>query len=430
MDNIVMKILKVDGMTCSMCEKAIENTLKKLDGVKKVKASYKNKTVMIKYDKNKIDQKLIASSLDKEGYIIITDSNNRVVIIAFIIMFGLYLIFKNTNLFYFVPEIKDNIGYGLLFIVGLLTSIHCIAMCGGINISVSMDRKFKSGFLYNLGRVTSYTIIGGIVGGIGSTIAINDTIKDIISIVAGIFMIVMGLNMTNIFKSNFINIHIPKFIGRFINKNKKNANSPFIIGMLNGLMPCGPLQTMQLYALGTGSILKGALSMFFFSLGTTPLMLGLSTLSSFISGKMGVQLKKISGVLVVFLGIIMFNRGFDYTSITNLKEPSFDPKKVTIAVIKDGYQEVTTRFENGRYKPIVVEKGIPVRWTIVIEDGDLNGCNNSIIIKEYNLQKDLDYGDNLVIFTPNDIGKFKYTCWMRMIASSIYVVDDIETINK
>jgi sulfite exporter TauE/SafE/copper chaperone CopZ len=429
MDNIVMKIFKIDGMTCLMCEKTIENTLKKLDGVKKVKASFKNKTVMIKYDKNILDQKKIASSLEKEGYIIQTNDNNKLVITSFIIILGLYLVFKNTNLFNFVPEIKDNIGYGLLFVVGLLTSVHCIAMCGGINISVSMDNKFKSGFLYNLGRITSYTVIGGIAGGIGSTIAFNDTFKDMVSIIAGLFMIIMGLNMTNLFKNSFMNIHMPKFIGKIVNRNKKNIRSPFIIGMLNGLMPCGPLQTMQLYALGTGSIFKGSLSMFFFSLGTTPLMLGLSTLSSFISGKMGVQLKKLSGVLVVLLGVVMFNRGFDYSFITNLSKPSFNSNNVTISVIKDGYQEVTTRFENGRYKPIVVQKGIPVKWTIVIEDGDLNGCNNSILIKEYDIKKDLEYGDNLVTFIPDDIGKFKYTCWMKMIASSIYVVDDIESIN-
>jgi hypothetical protein len=250
-----------------------------------------------------------------------------------------------------------------------------------------------------------------------------------VSIIAGLFMIIMGLNMTNLFKNSFMNIHMPKFIGKIVNRNKKNIRSPFIIGMLNGLMPCGPLQTMQLYALGTGSIFKGSLSMFFFSLGTTPLMLGLSTLSSFISGKMGVQLKKLSGVLVVLLGVVMFNRGFDYSFITNLSKPSFNSNNVTILVIKDGYQEVTTRFENGRYKPIVVQKGIPVKWTIVIEDGDLNGCNNSILIKEYDIKKDLEYGDNLVTFIPDDIGKFKYTCWMKMIASSIYVVDDIESIN-
>jgi sulfite exporter TauE/SafE/copper chaperone CopZ len=428
------EILKVDGMTCHNCEKTIEKSLSKLVGVIKARASLKNRTVIIKYDTRKTGHKDIEATIEKVGYNIVTEGNNRLVIISFIVILGLYLIFKNTNLFNFIPEVKDNIGYGLLFIVGVLTSIHCIAMCGGINISVSMNNnkdtnKFMPGLYYNLGRLTTYTVIGGIVGAIGSTIALSTTLKDAVSVGAGIFMIIIGINMTGLFKNiNVLHIHLPKFLSKFIANRKQNTRSPFVIGLLNGLMPCGPLQTMQLYALGTGSMIKGALSMFIFALGTMPLMLSLSSLSGFLSGRMGVQLKKMSGVIVAVLGIVMFNRGFDYTIITNLTKPSIDLNSVTVAQIKDGYQEVTTRFKNGRYQPIVVQKGIPVRWNIVIEDRDLNGCNNSIIISAYDLTKDLEYGDNIITFTPDEVGSFKYTCWMRMLSSYINVVDDIASL--
>ena len=433
MENIITEMLKVDGMTCHNCEKTIEKAISSLTGIIKVKASYKNKNVIIKYNTTKTSKKEIISSIEKVGYTILTPGSNKFVLIAFIVMLGLYLIFKNTGLFNFIPEVEDNIGYGLLFVVGLLTSIHCIAMCGGINISVSMnagvDNKFKPGVLYNLGRLVSYTLIGGIVGAIGSTISFSNTAKDLVSVAAGIFMIFLGINMTGMLKNNkAFNIRLPKFITKFLNKQKKNTKSPFIIGMLNGLMPCGPLQTMQLYALGTGSFINGALSMFIFALGTIPLMLGLSSASGLLSGKMGVQLKKMSGVLVVVLGIVMFNRGFDYSFISKLTQPTLNLDNVTVAVIKDGYQEVTTRFTNGRYQQIVVQKGIPVKWTIVIEQGDLNGCNRAIDISTYNITKDLSYGDNLVTFTPDKVGTFKYTCWMHMISSYIYVVEDVASI--
>lgn len=433
MNNIVTEILKIDGMTCHSCEKTIEKEIGSLDGVIKIKANFKNRNAVIKYDSNKLNKKIIASSIEKVGYTLVTEGNNKMVIIAFIIMTGLYLIFKNTNLFNFIPEVKDNIGYGLLFIIGLLTSIHCVAMCGGINISVSMNscanNKFRPGLLYNLGRLTSYTIIGGIVGAIGSTISFSPSAKDAVSVIAGIFMVILGINMTGLFKNvNILRIKLPKFLVKFLIKQKKNTKSAFIVGLLNGFMPCGPLQTMQLYALGTGSFVKGALSMFFFALGTIPLMFGLSSISGFLSGKMGVQLKKMSGVLVVVLGVVMFNRGFDYTIITNLTKPKINLNNVTVAVIKDGYQEVTTTFERGRYKQIVVQKGIPVKWTIVMGGGDLNGCNNAIEITEYDVTKDLTYGDNLVTFTPFETGTFKYTCWMRMLASYIHVVDDVASI--
>lgn len=433
MNNEITEILKIDGMTCHNCEKTIEKAISQLEGILKVKASFKSRTVIIKYDTNKLSKKDIVSAIEKVGYIVIKDDNNKTVIIAFIIIFGIYLVLKNSNIFNFIPEVNDNIGYGLLFIVGILTSIHCVAMCGGINISVSMnhcgDNKFKPGLLYNLGRLIAYTIIGGIVGAIGSTISFSSTAKDIVSILAGIFMIILGMNMSGLFKNiNVLRIRFPKSISKFFSKQKRNVKSPFIVGLLNGLMPCGPLQTMQVYALGTGSIIQGAMSMFVFALGTIPLMFGLSSLSGFLSGKMGVQLKKMSGVIVVVLGIVMFNRGFDYTELTNLKEPAININNVTVAVIKDGYQEVTTRFENGEYQQIVVQKGIPVKWNIVIENGDLNGCNKTVDISVYDITVELKYGDNLVDFTPSKTGKFEYTCWMNMLSSFIYVVEDVSVI--
>jgi plastocyanin domain-containing protein len=145
---------------------------------------------------------------------------------------------------------------------------------------------------------------------------------------------------------------------------------------------------------------------------------------------MGAQLKKMSGVLVVVLGIVMFNRGFDYSFISKLTKSSINLDNVTVSVIKDGYQSVTVRFEDGRYKPIVVQKGIPVEWTIQIESGDLNGCNNEIVMSTYDIDKKLDYGDNLIEFTPNKTGTFKYTCWMHMLSSYIYVVDDIASLKQ
>lgn len=431
MSEMTMKIIKIDGMTCRSCEKVIETALSKLDGVVKVKASFQNATVMIKWDSSKLKLKDIIQVIEKSGYEVAIDNSNRLVIITFAILFGLYLIFREASFFNYVPEVDDNMGYGLLFIVGMFTSIHCIAMCGGINIAVNMsnsDHKYRSSLLYNMGRVISYTIIGGIVGGIGSAITFSSTAKDIVSILAGLFMIGLGIGMTGLLRRRgSLNI-LPKSLIGLINKIKGKTKSPFIIGLLNGLMPCGPLQTMQLYALGTGSIIKGALSMFVFSLGTVPLMLGLGSLSAILSGRMGVKLKKLSGVLVVLLGIIMFNRGFDYSIFNRQASPVVDPSKVTTSVIKGDYQEVTTRFENGRYQSIAVQKGIPVKWIIVIEDGDLNSCNNAIEISEYEITKDLNYGENIVEFTPDKVGIYKYTCWMHMMRNVIYVVDDIASI--
>jgi sulfite exporter TauE/SafE len=326
-------------------------------------------------------------------------------------------------------------GYGILFVVGLLTSLHCIAMCGGINLSQCVSYKYSSGtktgnlkpsFLYNAGRVVSYTVIGGIVGGIGSVVSFSGATKGIVAIIAGLFMVIMGLNMLNIFPwLKRFNPRMPKLFGNKI-YNNNGKNGPFYIGLLNGLMPCGPLQAMQLYALGTGSVAAGALSMLIFSMGTVPLMFGFGAVSSLLGKKFTGKLMKVSAVLVMVLGFIMMGRGFLLSGINPTFADSTSVKSNSnVAVAENGVQVVSIDLKPNGYAPIVVQKGIPVKFIINAAAENINGCNNAIIIPKYNIQKALEPGENIIEFTPEETGTIPYSCWMGMIGSSIKVVDDL-----
>lgn len=94
------------------------------------------------------------------------------------------------------------------------------------------------------------------------------------------------------------------------------------------------------------------------------------------------------------------------------------------ATVEDGVQYITSTVSNGRYEPITVQQGIPVKWTLNVPSGSLNGCNNSITIPKYNLQVELKTGDNVIEFTPDESGTFPFSCWMGMITSSITVVNE------
>ncbi|MDF2535901.1 MAG: hypothetical protein K0R18_2060, partial [Bacillales bacterium] len=122
-------------------------------------------------------------------------------------------------------------------------------------------------------------------------------------------MVLMGINMVGIFPSlRKLMPRMPRFIAKKVNTEKR-GKGPFVVGLLNGLMPCGPLQNMQIYALLTGSALLGALSMFLFSIGTVPLMFLLGALSSVLSSRFTQMMSKVSAVLVIILGLIMMNGG-------------------------------------------------------------------------------------------------------------------------
>ena len=203
------------------------------------------------------------------------------------------------------PLAEAGMGYGMLFVIGLITSVHCIAMCGGINLSQCIPavrspawpNRAGSRFavlapavLYNAGRVVSYTVVGVIVGAVGSLVSVSGRFQGVVQLIAGVFMVIMGINMLGLFQGAFgsvlrrFNLRMPAIFAKKINEQKTNSKNPLIIGFLNGLMPCGPLQAMQLYALSTGSPIAGGISMFLFSMGTVPLMFGIGALSSFLSG--------------------------------------------------------------------------------------------------------------------------------------------------
>ncbi|MHB1393651.1 MAG: urease accessory protein UreH domain-containing protein [Clostridia bacterium] len=449
--------LKIDGMTCSNCELRIENALNKLEGITEVKAEYSRSKAHVTYDADVVALQDIIDVIAKAGYTASLHKKsanaeaakkpeaarskediNQLVGIG-IILLALYVIIKNTVGFNFIPEINQSMGYGILFAVGLLTSLHCIAMCGGINLSQCVSYKhsdasgtgnLKPSFLYNSGRVVSYTVIGGIVGGIGSVVSFSGGAKGIVAIIAGLFMVIMGINMLNIFPwLKRFNPRMPKIFGNKI-YNNNGKNGPFYVGLLNGLMPCGPLQAMQLYALGTGSIAAGALSMFLFSIGTVPLMFGFGAISSVLGKKFTGKMMKVSAMLVMILGFIMMGRGLMLSGVNATAVVADSSAKGNVAIVENGVQVVSIDLKPNSYGPIIVQKGIPVKFIINAEGKNINGCNNTIIIPKFNIEKALEPGENIIEFTPEQSGNIPYSCWMGMIGSSITVVDELTQVTS
>ncbi len=472
MSSIKTITLSVKNMTCVNCENIIEKELSKADGVLGVEASYSKGMVKITYDEAFIQPEEMILLLEQHDYHAepwnenrnrdgknshqdnnvsrkVQDSKLTNITSALIILFALYLLANHFGVFNIIrnfPVAKAGMGYGMLFLIGVLTSVHCVAMCGGICLSQTVSPKntgnaqpggfsaIRPSLLYNLGRVISYTVIGGIVGAIGSVVSFSGPMKGAVQLLAGIFMIIMGLNMLNIFPwLRRLNPRMPKILVKKLSPLRGQSNSPLYIGLLNGLMPCGPLQAMQLYALSTGSPVKGAISMFLFSIGTVPLMFLFGALGSLLNKKYTSKMMTVSAVLVVFLGVFMLQNGIGLSGFAIPTMPSLtgtaDSKEANIAKIENGIQVVTTGLESGRYEPIIVQKGIPTKWIIQAQEGDINGCNNSIIIPKYNLQKDLAIGDNIIEFTPEESGTVPYSCWMGMIRSRITVVDDLSSID-
>ncbi|HPX69238.1 MAG TPA: sulfite exporter TauE/SafE family protein [Bacillota bacterium] len=428
--------IKIFEMTCTSCENRVEKAVRQLEGVIYAKASYSGQYMEIEYDDDLCGMNNIKDAVKNAGYSTEGSKDCKFMGIL-IIAVGVVLLGLKTGGFDMEAKLT-NASYAVLFIVGVLTSLHCVGMCGGIMLSQSLSKESKNRFeaiqpalLYNIGRVISYTILGGLIGALGSVFTLSIAAKAAVQIFAGAFMIIMGLNMAGFSAFRKFQIRLPQFAC----KAKSKSGSPLIVGLLNGLMPCGPLQTMQLFALGTGSAAKGALAMFVFSIGTVPLMLTFGALSGLLSKGYTKKILKFSGVLIIVLGLIMGNRGLalagininPITAFASNSAGSSNPY-VAKATLQDGIQIINMTADNNGYAPnaFYVQKGIPVRW--IIDGKELNSCNNAIVARGLNLERKIKKGENIIEFTPGD-KDINFSCWMGMISGVIKVVDNLDSVD-
>ena len=422
--------VKINGITCDSCRNKIKKELLNKKEIKDVEII---KDIAKVTSFKKIDEINIINIINSLGYFTkkdyisenIKDIDSNIKLKEFIIIFIsilllIFLIKKifGYNIFNMIPTISDNITYGMLFITGLLTSIHCISMCGAINLMITFNREnkinLKRPILYNLGRLISYTLIGGFIGLVGSVISVSEVINGLIIIFASIIMLLMSLSMLNIIK-----FKLPKL--KF--KDKIKTSNSFIVGLLNGFMPCGPLQAMQVYALSTGSFIKGAFSMFLFCLGTIPLMFSVGVIFNIVKGRKRIILNKISSILILLLSVVMLFRGLSTIGI-NFSALFNNYGNYTASTIYKNYQEVKINLSYGSYDDIIVQKGKKVKLIINVQENYLTGCNNVVMINEFNIKKKLEVGENIIEFTPDKVGTYSMNCWMNMITNNIKVIDD------
>ncbi|MDO9508486.1 MAG: sulfite exporter TauE/SafE family protein [Thermovirgaceae bacterium] len=443
--------LHLRGMTCSGCERIVENTLREIPGVLNAKANYGGGFVDVVHD-GTLSPETLSRAVEEAGdYSTAAKGKNTSGDPAAFIPVGLAVMLFLVLRYFgvdpaLVPTISASAGLGLLFIIGLTTSLHCVGMCGGIQIAQCTGdpgegRSLIPSILYNAGRVVSYTLLGGLIGMAGSVLSFSPRVQGSIMLAAAIFMALMGLNalLPDLVRVRF---GLPSGLA-VLRKRLSKGRGSFVIGLLNGLMPCGPLQAMQLYALGTGSFLAGASAMFAFSLGTVPLMFSLGAVSSLLTVKYRRIMRAAGGGLVVVLALFMaqnglalagFSGSLNSVSRSGAAEfaasgssaaelpPVSSPAAVanTVAVEQVVVVNVTSR----GYASVRAVAGVPIRLIFRAGPGAINGCNNAIVIPSLQLKLSLKQGDTEApVFTPEKAGIINYSCWMGMIPGRIEIVE-------
>ncbi len=216
--------------------------------------------------------------------------------------------------------------YLAIFLIGLLGSMHCIGMCGGFVAMYSLKKPAARASLpyhalYNLGRVTTYSLLGGVMGLIGSFGAYIGKLRGIpgaVLLIAGALMILMGMNIAGIpgKEELFENTEITSrsafrsALHRIL--AMESAGGTFLLGLLLGFLPCGLLYPIFIQAAASSNFFSGSLSMALFGLGTVPAMMSFGYLVTRIRPKLRLALYRVSAVLIILLGLRTLLRGMAF----------------------------------------------------------------------------------------------------------------------
>ena len=452
---LTKETLRVRGMHCANCENIVEHSLRHLRGVRTAKADYGSETVSVTYDDRRCNAFQMAKALELKGYECsqITrprpwrDGFRKFMRIAFGLLGIIAIFFAGSQIpaVDALPDLGQQASVGLLFLAGLLTSFHCVGMCGGFVVGYT-TRDAMGGrrsyalahFAYGLGKTLSYTGLGALFGLAGSLLTLTPAMKGTAALLAGIFLLGFGLNMLHLMPHlRLFGLPTPRWLSRFVHAGFRKHQNPFAIGLLNGLMiACGPLQAMYVMAAGTGSPWEGARILLVFGLGTLPLMLGFGFLTSYISRNAGQKILQASGVIVLSLGLIMVNRGlvltgagYDFASVANRinRESIGLRQKLSHLAMRHGhYQTIRTEVGREGFEPssFVLRKGVHVHWVIDVKE--LTECNRVIVVPKLGLTIDLKLGEQTVEFTPSHEGMILWSCWMGMLRGEFQVTDAVD----
>ena len=346
----------------------------------------------------------------------------------------------------------------VIFITGLTTGgLTCAAMQGGLLASVIANQKGEAQKLKKLeptksknlaglttadwqpvavfliAKLAIHTVFGFFLGALGSVLTLSLGVRLAFQLFAAFFMFATAMNLLNVHPIfRFVAIQPPRFIRSWLKKTVKNESlfAPFVLGMMTILIPCGVTQAMEILVVSNGNALQGALVMFAFILGTSPVfaLIGLATAK--LSDKFAKLFYRIAAAALIFMALYNVNGALialdSPLSITRLSQglvQSANTTKIADTTTTNGVQKVQINISNTGYSPrsFSVKAGTPVELTLATTN--TYSCAASFVMRGFNIQALLKPTDTQAFtFTPTTPGVYAYSCSMGMYTGTMTVL--------
>ena len=333
------------------------------------------------------------------------------------------------------------------FALGLVTSIHCVSMCGPMVVTYALKgteegtvgRRIAPNVAYQVAKLVSYAAVGLVLGAIGSAFDLAP-VRPYVMVVAGAFMILLALGMTGrVPWAARLTPRPPRLLVRALSATRHRAvadadegraslATPITFGLLTGLMPCAPLMAAQLSAAASGSAISGALFMLAFGLGTAPLLFAFGTASSFVPARFKRQAMVALAVVVLVFGVTYLNRGatllgspVTLQAARNAVFGGSDSVNATgYAIAPDGVAEVQIAIEDTRFVPetVSIPADTPVR--LIVDRREADPCSAQMAIPQLGVLVDLPENATTVVKLPAaEAGRYTLTCGMGMMSGHL-----------
>jgi uncharacterized protein len=336
---------------------------------------------------------------------------------------------------------------GVVFITGVVSGgLTCLAVQGGL-LATAMTRQtqvqqgkttvtgtqvvqdLSPVLVFLTTKLIAYTLLGSVLGALGSVAQITPLTQGIVQITVGVFMLGTALNMLNVHPIfRYFALQPPKAVRKFVRGQSKSAEvfAPALLGALTVLIPCGTTLSMMGEAVNTGSAWMGALVLFTFVLGTAPTFLILGFIATQGRGKLQPLFAGVAAVLILVLGAVSIDTGLNVLGApfapSRVIASAFGRGEAVPAQIVDGVQEFTVRAANGGYTPnyLSAQAGMPIRLRMVTQDS--LGCERAFTIPQLGIEQVLPATGEVVIDLPAQSGgEIFFSCSMGMYTGIIRI---------
>lgn len=465
--NLIKKKYYVEGMHCSSCEILIEKKLIKRDGVEAVDASLANCELDVVLEQGKfIDLNEVNRELEPLGYKIkknpvvmqteklfstspsgslrISKKKLKQLLRYFAIVLSLLVAFFVVEGFQFgrFVSIDSRSTLSAFFLLGLVAGVSsCAALIGGLLLSLikhwhevyidseKTSQKAQPHILFHVGRLSSFFVLGGALGVVGDAITFGSSATyAFLTVAVSVLMVILALQMLGVSWATKLSPKLPKFITRAAasEQNFKGRFMPFTTGAATFFLPCGFTLIAQGVALSTGDFLSGGLVMFYFALGTLPMLLAISASGIKFTSKPHLTAKflQVAGIVIIFFALYNINGqlnvlGYRSLSDLNIRDRFKEVNNVKaapyagqgdeqiISIVAKGFNYIptgSTTFQSGRPTKLVVDnQGIQGCGSFMASRGLIDGFIP------------LERGQNVIDLGSPNPGTYKLTCSMGMV---------------